>query len=215
MGTVTNLLWNGEVCRVFTVWSEEFTGTWCLVLFPRKAAELKNLLNVKAGSVSVAALRLTDTASVVLCLDMAGMLHSQPVDKVGCHFETKVDVGIGVYYTAFRSWCVPYASFVVIVKSFVLCRLLYSTRTGEMLFMAYWRPASFFLSFNGVGIEWEIQNELLSQHCNFNSLSFLFLFWGGGGGEGGCFICLFVVVFLINLAVCKAVNSCMKCACFC
>ncbi|KAK7114884.1 origin recognition complex subunit 6-like [Littorina saxatilis] len=47
----------------------------------RKAAELKNLLNVRAGSVSVATLRLTDTASVILCLDMAGMLLSHPVNK--------------------------------------------------------------------------------------------------------------------------------------
>ncbi|KAL8575900.1 hypothetical protein ACOMHN_027298 [Nucella lapillus] len=48
----------------------------------RKAAELKNLLSVRASSISVAALRLTDTASVILCLDMAGSLLSQPVDKM-------------------------------------------------------------------------------------------------------------------------------------
>jgi hypothetical protein len=52
------------------------------VFISRKAAELKSLLNVRAGSVSVAALRLTDTASTVLCLDTAGSLLSQPVSKV-------------------------------------------------------------------------------------------------------------------------------------
>jgi len=64
---------------------------WCktiLILFCRKAAELKNLLNVRAGTMSDAALRLTDTASIILCLDMAGMLLSQPVNKVRTSTET-------------------------------------------------------------------------------------------------------------------------------
>ncbi|XP_076449354.1 origin recognition complex subunit 6-like [Babylonia areolata] len=47
----------------------------------RKAAELKNLLSVRASSISVAALRLSETTSIVLCLDIAGMLLSYPVDK--------------------------------------------------------------------------------------------------------------------------------------
>ena len=65
---------------------------WCktiLILFCRKAAELKNLLSVRAGSMSDAALRLTDTASIILCLDMAGMLLSQPVNKVRTSTETE------------------------------------------------------------------------------------------------------------------------------
>ena len=65
---------------------------WCktiLISFCRKAAELKNLLNVRAGTMSDAALRLTDTASIILCLDMAGMLLSQPVNKVRTSTETE------------------------------------------------------------------------------------------------------------------------------
>lgn len=48
----------------------------------RKAAELKSLLNVRGGTMSVAALRLTDTAVILLCLDMAATYLSQPFDKV-------------------------------------------------------------------------------------------------------------------------------------
>ncbi|XP_025076274.1 origin recognition complex subunit 6-like isoform X2 [Pomacea canaliculata] len=47
-----------------------------------KAAELKSLLNVRGGTMSVAALRLTDTAVILLCLDMAATYLSQPFDKV-------------------------------------------------------------------------------------------------------------------------------------